>query len=352
MSFGANHYVPVLKIKRGEKAALQQISPSVRGRITPLLEIVDRAGKDLDAHLATAFKGLAESVRTYPRCFLDARELERDGPEAAVEVFRRASMAGIAFTPVAGISRAADVAAALNHRTQGLALRLTRVEFESGDLETRVDDFLQRNSLAPEGLDLIIDLGPVEEMIVDGVAAFTGAFMASVPHHDRWRTFTVSGCAFPRSMGGVDRHSHDFVERADWIAWRDRLYAKRGQLRRLPTFSDCAIQHPSGVEGFDPRIMHVSASVRYTLENAWLLIKGESTRSTAPGTQFPELATRLVYGHLKSHFVGATHCAGCASMRAAADGAPKLGSAEVWRRLGTIHHISAVMQGLDSLPWP
>lgn len=40
MTFGSNHYVPVLKIKRGEKKALQAISSTLQPEITPLLEIV------------------------------------------------------------------------------------------------------------------------------------------------------------------------------------------------------------------------------------------------------------------------------------------------------------------------
>lgn len=353
MTFGPHHYVPILKVKRGEKAALGRISANLRSRITPLLEIVERKPeKVLAAHLETAFKDLAESVSAYPRCFLDVREIEPDGPQAAVEVFDRAANAGMVFTPVTGISRTADVAAALGHRNDGLALRLTRREFESGDLAAKVEAFLGLHELAPNDVDLIIDLGAVEDLIADGIATFTEAFMADVPHHDRWRTFTVSGCAFPVSMGGVDRHSHDLVDRADWIAWRDHLHARRGLLTRLPTFSDYAIQHPLGVEGFAPRIMQVSASIRYTKDEHWLLIKGEGTRSTPPSVQFPELATRLVYGHLRPHFAGPAHCAGCASIKAAADGAPSYGSAEAWRRLGTIHHISTVMQGLGSLSWP
>ncbi len=197
---------------------------------------------------------------------------------------------------------------------------------------------------------MIIDLGPVEDLVVEGIASLTDAFIADIPDHSRWRTFTVSSCAFPLSMALVDRQSHDFADRADWIAWRDHLYGRRRTLLRVPTFSDCVIQHPRGVEGFDPRIMQVSASIRYTLPDQWLLVKGVSTRFIQPSIQFPELATRLVYGHLRACFRGATHCAGCASIKAAADGAPGFGSAEAWRRLGTMHHISTVVEQLGVLP--
>lgn len=108
MIFGPEHYVPVLKIKRGEKAALRSLDSKLCRRITPLLEVVERKddkAPTIDAHLTTAFKDLAESVRLFPRCFLDAREIASDGPTGANEVFQRATDEGIVFTPVTGISR-------------------------------------------------------------------------------------------------------------------------------------------------------------------------------------------------------------------------------------------------------
>ncbi len=267
-------------------------------------------------------------------------------------MFRRATDVGIAFTPVTGVSRTADITPALTYRTNGLALRLTRIEFEQGGLAARINPFLSTIGLTPEEVDLIIDLGGVEDFILEGIAALTDAFIAEVPDHLRWRTFTVSACAFPKSMGVVQRNSEASVERTDWVAWRDNLYSRRNSLQRLPTFSDCAIQRPEGVEGFDPVRMQVSASIRYSLEEEWLLIKGQSTRSKRPGEQFPELARKLVYGSLRPRFYGVNHCNGCGLMKAAADGEPGLGSAEAWRQLGTIHHISVVTQALASLPWP
>ncbi len=346
MSFGVEHYVPVLKVKRGEKTALQLIGLGKRDRITPLFEIVERTKKPtIEAHLDTAFKGLADSLRGYPRYFLDAREVEPDGEAGARKVFSRASALAINFTPVTGISRVADVQPALAHADDGLALRLTRAEFEAGGMAGRVRSFLAGFNLDPERIDLIVDLGPVDDLIVDGVSALSSAFLQEVPDPEAWRTLTLSACSFPRSMGVVERKSHATVERSEWRSWK-RIAGT--SVARVPTYSDCAIQHPVGVEGFDPRVMQVSASVRYTLEDDWLLVKGVSTRRRPARQQFPELAKHLVYGYLRQHFAGAGHCEGCAAVKSAADGGGGFGSAEVWRRIGTVHHLTVVTQALRS----
>jgi hypothetical protein len=283
---------------------------------------------------------------------MDAHEIASDGPVAAAAGFGRAQAEGITFTPVTGVSRSADVAAALEHRVNGIAVRLTRDDFEKGGLATRLQGFMQRFGVTPEETDLIVDLGPLEDFVAAGVSALTVAFLVEVPDHTSWRTLTLSACAFPWSLGKVERRSHAYFGRLEWATWRDGLYAGRHTRKRLPTFGDCAIQHPSGVEGFDPRIMPVSAAIRYALPDSWLLIKGESTRLTPPSVQFPRLAIQLVYGHLRSNFAGADHCQGCAGIKAAADGASGFGSPEIWRKLGTIHHITRVVQDLTALPWP
>ncbi len=354
MIHAQNHYVPVLKVKRGEKRALREIHTRLAPRIMPLLEVVElTGGKTLDKHLDTAFKDLAVSVEPYSRCLLDCSELQPGWPEASEAVFLRAKWQNMVFTPVTGISRNnEDVVAAMKYREHGLALRLTRDEFENGDLPARLQSFMDEFTLTPEEIDLIMDLGPVDSFVVPGVAALAAAFLNGVTDHTGWRTFTISACAFPRSMGRVGRNSHDFVQRADWVAWRDRLYHQRHTLPLLPMFSDYAIQHPSGVEGFDPETMQVSASIRYTWSDCWLLIKGESTRVRPTSIQFPELATSLVYGHLRQYFYQASHCNGCASIKRCADGQPGHGSAEAWRRYGTIHHITRVLEDLAALPCP
>ena len=346
MTLGPTDYVPVLKVKRGEKSALREIPYGDRRRVAPLLEIVRRTDKELDDHLLTSLSGLSESLDGYQRCFLDTHEIAADGPPGAHETFRRAADAGIPFTPVTGLTRRAYPAAALDFSSNGLALRLSRRDFEQGILPQGIPGFMATHGLVPENVDLIIDLGALDDFVTAGVIAFGAAFLNEINCQRRWRSLILSGCAFPRSMGVVQRNSYDYIQRMEWITWRDNLRAVAGQVDRLPTYSDCAIQHPEGVEGFDPSYMQASASIRYTLKDDWLLIKGEGTRLVPAREQFPQLATRLVYGMHRFEFMGGDHCPGCRSIALAADGAPRLGSPEVWRRLGTIHHISTVLQQL------
>ena len=240
-----------MKVKRGEKHALRLIDPSLHARITPLLEVVEiTEGKTLREHLNTAFDGLAESLHPYQRCFLDPRELGDRGDVASDAVFNWACQRGIVFTPVTGVSGGRHVAVALKYGRNGVALRLTRDEFERRGLGQRVTDLIRDYDLAVEDTDLIVDLGAVENLVPEGVARLAEAFLGEVPSIRAWRTLTLSGCAFPLSMRGVEPDSYAVSERSEWLGWK-YLHGERVRLARLPAFSDCAIQRPEGVEGFD-----------------------------------------------------------------------------------------------------
>lgn len=355
MTFGADHYVPALKLKLGEKDALAMLSATIKARITPLFQIVEMNGtKSLDEHLETAFKKFHPSVAGVGRYFIDPIEIEAHGAAAAAKVFDMCRYQALPFTPVTGISRPTALTAAAmsaSGRT-GLAIRLTRKDFESGQVQTALPAFIELQKIDPAATDLIVDAGAVSDMIEEGIAAMAELFLASIPKLSSWKTLTLIASAFPRSMQHVDRDSHALVQRAEWVAWRDHLRRNRTTLARLPTFGDWGIQHPTGVEQFDPIKMQASAAIRYTLDSQWLLIKGRGTKKSSPSVQMPGLARSLVSGPHKKHFLKAQHCAGCELIEKAAQGAPKVGSLTKWRQIGTGHHITTTVEAIQRLPWP
>lgn len=350
MTFGTAHYVPVLKLKQGEKQAVQTLRNDVVERTVPLFEVVEMNGtKTVSAHLKTAFAGLGDAVSRVSRFFIDAREISSAGPAGARAAFAHAATLGVPFVPVTGLSRTADLAAAMSAARDGICLRVTRAELEEGDVPLSLPQFLSRNGLKMDQVDLIVDLGAVEDMIADGIGLMTQQFLALVPSPAAWRTMTVVASAFPKSMGLVETESHSDVPRAEWLSWRNHVFAERNRLARVPTYGDCGIQHPSGVEGFDPRIMQASAAVRYARPESWLLIKGRGTKRVPPSQQFPGLAQRLTSGAHRRQYMGAEHCEGCRLISAAAANMPKLGSPTTWRRIGTIHHITTTVEALKTL---
>jgi hypothetical protein len=254
--------------------------------------------------------------------------------------------------PVTGLSRPpAETAAALAHGRRGVCLRLTQDELKRGSLSSDVTRFLTRHHLTPAGVDLVMDMGPLEDMVVAGVAALADTFMRAVPQPTKWRTFTLAGTAFPKTMGIVETNKHLRVERLEWVVWRDHVRSRKPAWPRLPTFGDCGIQHPLGVEGFDPRTMQASPTIRYLARDHWLLVKGQSKRRVKLRLQFPQLAAKLAPGGaLNSYFAGDTHCGGCQKVVACAANTPRLGSAEKWRLIGTAHHITSVVEQLTALP--
>ena len=172
--------------------------------------------------------------------------------------------------------------------------------------------------------------------------------LAAVPNLGSWRTLSLVASGFLEHMGGVQASTSALIERVEWRAWQ-LLHRQRQSMARLPTYGDYGIQHPTGVEGFDPRFMKMSASIRYTTADHWLILKGRSTHHQSSSIQFPTLATALTQSQ---HFYGAQHCPGCTEALACANGAPGLGSPEVWRRIGTTHHLTAVVEQLQQVAYP
>lgn len=69
------------------------------------------------------------------------------------------------------------------------------------------------------------------------------------------------------------------IPRSDWLAWKKAVSESKNRMRK-PSFSDYTIQYglyKEPVEGNNP-----SVSVRYTLDEEWLIMRGEAVRGKNP----------------------------------------------------------------------
>ena len=109
-------------------------------------------------------------------------------------------------------------------------------------------------------------------------------------------------------------------------------------------FADYAISHPYTKE-LDPRTMRMSASIRYTTSNNWLVLKGRNVRQYG-FDQYFELAKELIerpeYAD-RDFSWGDKYIADCAL------GMTGPGNATTWRKVGTNHHITLVARQIAKL---
>ena len=217
---------------------------------------------------------------------------------------------------------------------------------ESNNLPSEIESLLAALGTSPDTVDLVIDLRHFTPDQVDALALAAAWMIEHVPQVERWRTLTLAGGSFPPSLGRIGRGA-TLIERAEWILW-SRLVADPSRLPRLPTFGDYGISHPELTEEIDPRIMRMSANLRYAAGDGWLILKRRNVR-THGFEQFYEISEDLV---ARPEFAGAQFSWGDDYLDQCAQRQVGTGNAMIWRKIGTNHHLTLVADQVASRPAP
>jgi Beta protein len=344
------HYVPLLKGRRGEYDALATLDPSVRSVLTPLIEIPpipwnfeeDRPEKTIDSHLAKIGKNFERSWPLNRPFYVDMLwipESERmnDGEHPVEYVARAAREWTLSVIPVVSLIRGPEYLQAcrsvFDQDKQGVCLRIQKEDFiEFTDLEAQVLGVLEALSASPRSADLILDLRSIAPpQQVDPDSAIN--LIAALPRLSEWRSFIIAATSFPRDLMGLPPSESSPVDRTEWALWRG--LRQRGDLPRPPIFGDYAISHPEPSE-VDPRVMRPSASVRYTTENSWIVLKGRNLRDNGY-EEFHSVCRALL---ARSEYSGPTFSWGDAYIADCAYERRGPGNLTTWRSVGTSHHLT------------
>lgn len=356
MNFDHRHYVPCLRWKQGEYQAVQLLSASAREIITPLIEVAEpgfdfetrTTKKTLDDHLAP-FARRVEAKWDRRPCFVDLTQLDpedrmADGRHPVRFVFDDLKARGCPAVPVTGLSRddAYQQAVMQVEDNRGLCLRLHISEAARSNLKASMDALLR--TVPPDKCDLILDLGaPNNFEPISGFARVVLALIRSLPHLKMWRTLTLLGTSFPSSMA-VIRSSPATVPRNEWLLYQAVAMGLAKAKLRIPSFGDYCINHPSVLQ-LDLRLLKPSATIRYTTERTWFIIKGPNVREN----QFEQYRTHCHTLVNSGHYSGPDFSAGDKYISECARGTGSTGNLTTWRRVGTNHHLEFVAHGIASL---
>jgi len=341
MSFGWNHYVPVLRLKPGELWALRYLASDVRESVTPIVEVLPknlgRNRSNPEGDLDVAVKVICEEIwkvwgdRNF---FLDTDNVS----DAAIEAHVLATFAADALaekllvTPMIALRNSSTKLSAVQRSigvlNTGCGLRLNRGDLGKPETAGVISELTRKLELTPADIDLIVDLG-----ISTGFPPFNYV-RENLPQLLEWRSFTVLSGAFPKDLQdrapGVHR-----IPRLDWQHWVSEL-AVGINGARSPSFGDYTVQYGNYVE--PPDRPNPSASIRYTSDTEWILMRGQGiyNKDGAGNKQWP--ANALLLSEMPE-FCGPAFSEGDRYIANHAGTYQQAGSPGTWIRAAINHHL-------------
>ncbi len=325
------HYVPILKWKRAEQAALQALGDQEKKLLTPLIELVmptvpffkkidkeNSVKKSLDKRSAEIVRKFKEKrIKEIPdeilQCwgtgpiFVDFTLLY-DGDQLKIDSLNEIISAGITknlkIIPVLNLNDDANLKksfiSVVEKSNNGLCLRITQSDLSDVEaLNKKFEAFLKDFKLNKNIIDLLIDLKEIREL--------GGKYMQSINSAQKiinlsdWRNFIFASGAFPENLSECKLDEPTSLPRFDWQNWCDSI--KSNKLTRTPVFADYAIRNPI----FNEATQYYSStpSIKYTLENDWLVLKGKMNQS-----EHYLVNAKLLVEDMTSTFCGESHCWG------------------------------------------
>lgn len=355
--FNINHYVPVLRWKRAEEKALLELDNEVKSKLTPLIELIPRDFQCLlkddktntDEIVDRKMKGIHTSWEERP-FFLDIINLvpffeSKNRFDIIDSIFKSSFKYNLKLIPVINLDSSKELFAKIKSfikgTKNGLSIRLKLKDLKNPSLEYLLNQLIKYFGLNHSLIDLIIDFE-----FTNNIKQSLGSFFVDIPNLNEWRTLTITCGAFPKDLTGFSPGQHKHP-RLDWGNWINQIYQSEFFGLRKPTFGDYTIQHGKFYE-LPPGRLNYSASIRYTSNNYWVIMRGEGVfNDEGPGfSQWPANAQMLVR---RSEFCGSNFSYGDQYIDETSKQRIKTGSAETWLRAGINHHLTFVVNQITNL---
>lgn len=342
----------------GEYQALLHLHAHSKVDVTPMIDIPEigydfetgQDAKTIDEHLERFGTRLAEKWGNQ-WVFVDLRLIDpivrmADGRHPLSFVLDDVRNHNALAMPTTGLGRDEPyqeaVVNAISQDHCGACIRLTIEDIAASQFQSRLASLLMKLQLELEQCHLILDLGAPNFQPLEGFTKMVQGLIKRLPDLDRWMTYTIMGTSFPKTMGEL-KIGVQILKRYEWLFYK-KLLRGLAPRERKPAFGDYAIAHPE-YEPVDPRLIKPAASIRYAIDDAWYIVKGQNVRDHG-SAQYATYCAALLKSGL---FLGAGFSDAGEYIRKCAQRRLKPGNLTSWRRVGTNHHIEKAVFDLSNL---
>ena len=359
MQFDHKHYVPCLRWKQGEYQAVHRFSNTVKASFTPLIEVPEigwdfekrKERKTIDEHLDPFAKRVANKWGKDP-CFVDLHYIDpsermQGGSHPVRFIFNELRKENCFAVPSIYLDSnekyKKEIKAILDEDKNRLCLRISLKQTTEQTLKDDIDSIIGGLKIKLDKIHLILDMDTPNFVPLDGFSKLLKTILSGLPYLNEWKTFSLLGTSFPETMGGIQKGAA-LLPRCEWQLYKKIIKDFEREKLRVPTFGDYAIQHPNILK-LDMRLINPSATIRYTTEDNWLIIKGKGTRVKDGFKQFRDLSKKLISTH---YYCGSDFSYGDNYIEKCAHGKASTGTLMTWRQVGTNHHIQKVIKDISN----
>lgn len=360
------NYVPVLVTKRGELGAVEDLEEARKDTLTPLFVAhpvewnyeIDAPAKTVAEHVADLGAKLARAYgprRAYfdPVFLLEDDEWRHEDSHPLPTVVNDAALGGLRLIPVVSIGcypSYLDSTIQVHRETaSGICLRLPPGDWPANPpAAVKILEFLSEMRLDPAETDLVLDASEAADNEL--VIGLVFSAISNLPNVSEWRSVTLTSGSFPKDLTGFQKNGITRLPRYDWNLWQQVRSEAAVEGWRIPDFGDYAVSHPDPILAMNPRLMSISASLRYTVSDCWLVAKGELFKGRGGagtgGSAAVNVAKMIASA---SEFCGSSYSEGDRWIYQVANEESNGGNPERWRRVATNHHLTFVSDSLSSL---
>lgn len=349
---GLIKYIPVLRWRSAEKAALASLSDQRQRVVIPIIELVPPNIKDIgtdktfqDRLNLQLNNFTSEIVRFWGNTFyLDVHLLGSEVQDRAIEtIIGNCNILNINAIPILNLSNS-KITSLLKvnpqFRANGIALRIYGNEI-GDDFNQVIENLLSELEIEIEMLDLIVDLGMLDDRNYNLDDIFS-----QIEKLDSLRDFTLLSGYFPLDLTEYKNPRKYYRERKDWKLWLS--YTENTSYRK-PNYGDYTIQHPKfHIPKGNP--LNISASIKYTIKDDWVIMKGQGVNTPGSTGRIQYIANAMVLVS-SDEFMGQGYSRGdCFIYKKSLNPNTKhFGVPADWLKAGINHHMSVVADQLSNL---
>ena len=274
------------------------------------------------------------------RIFIDCKIIDnynivKNGIHPMEFIIRECLNRNIDAVPVIGLKTTEKCQSAISKviktNNNRICIRVTLDQLNHNNFEEDIISLLETLNVNPETISLIVDCQSVSDANIDYQVVCD-----QIPYLDNLSDFIMLSGAFPKDLSELERNRQHTITRYDWLAWQEQV---KMPLQRVPIYGDYTVQYGLFVE--PPNFPNMSASIRYTSEDYWVIMRGEGVRNPGgPGyRQWPANAFLLCE---RSEFCGKDFSYGDEYIYEKSKMEGTTGNAGTWIRAGINHHLTYV----------